>query len=267
MRLLMLGQNGQFTLTKNFINNIPRYAILSHTWGDEDEEITFNDFVNNSGMAKSGTTGYEKIKFCGEQAGRDGLRHFWIDTCCIDKSNAVELQEAINSMFRWYRNATKCYVYLSDVSTNKNSQLSELPGESAFCRSRWFTRGWTLQELLAPISIEFFSQEGIRLGDKESLQLQIQQITGIPIGVLRGDPISQISIDTRVAWIANRETTKEEDLAYSLFGIFDVHLPLLYGESIINALRRLVEEIERSLSVSQHGKPPFRNLKHLIANL
>ena len=267
MRLLALDENGQFSLTKDLIHHIPPYAILSHTWGDDDEEVSFRDLVKDSGKAKSGTTGYRKILFCGEQAKNDGLEYFWVDSCCIDKSSSTELQEAINSMFHWYQNATKCYVYLSDISINKHSKSSEYPWESAFCQSRWFTRGWTLQELLAPISVEFFSQEGIRLGDKKSLELQIQQITGIPIQVLQGDPLSQISIDKRVAWIANRETTKEEDIAYSLFGIFDIHMPLLYGERAIKALRRLAEEIEKSSSVNQHGKPALHNLEHLIANL
>jgi hypothetical protein len=263
MRLLALNEKkNRFSLTKDLTHNIPPYAILSHTWGDDDEEVSFRDLVKDSGEAKSGTTGYRKIQFCREQASRDNLQYFWVDTCCIDTSNSVELAEAINSMFRWYRKAAKCYVYLSDVLANKHSQLSELPWESAFYQSRWFTRGWTLQELLAPISVEFFSQEGIRLGDKESLELPIQQITGIPIQVLRGGPLSQISIDKRMTWIANRETTKEEDIAYSLFGIFDIHLPLIYGERGTNALRRLGEEIEKSLEDSQRSKPAFCNIEH-----
>src|ERR1700744_5390528 len=121
MRLLALDENGHFSLTKDLINDIPPYAILSHTWGDDDEEVTFRDFERDSGKSKSGTTGYRKIRFCGEQASRDRLRYFWIDTCCIDKSSSVELAEAINSMFRWYRDAAKCYVYLLDVSTSNHS--------------------------------------------------------------------------------------------------------------------------------------------------
>ena len=154
--------------------------------------------------------------------------------------------EAINSTVNWYQNAAKCYVYLSDV-----------PWESSFSFSRWFNRGWTLQELLAPASVEFFSRDGIWLGDKKSLEPQIRQITSIPIQALRGDPLSQIGVEVRMSWIANRETTVEEDIAYSLFGVFDIHMPLIYGEGAIKALRRLGEEIQKSLSFDQHSKPTY----------
>src|SRR5204863_8204286 len=131
----------------------PPYAILSHTWQGEDE-ITFNDLTKNDAKDNAkDKAGYKKINFCAQQAERDGLRYFWVDTCCIDKSNSSELSEAINSMFRWYQNAAKCYVYLSDVLITQrraSNEFFELSLESAFRASRWFTRGWTLQELLAP---------------------------------------------------------------------------------------------------------------------
>jgi hypothetical protein len=163
MRLLQYNNDGEFSLTQ-FLDNIPRYAILSHTWGPE--EVTFKDMADGNGTSKAG---FDKIRFSGEQARRDHLQYFWVDTCCIDKSNAIELQEAINSMFRWYQNAVKCYVYLSDVSTKKrkaSDSFTECTWEPAFRSSKWFTRGWTLQELLAPGpgSVEFFSQERDRLG-------------------------------------------------------------------------------------------------------
>jgi len=159
MRLLQPSETCQFSLTKDLVGDdpIPPYAILSHTWGSDDEEVTFEDITK--GIA-DGKTGYEKIRFCGEQARRDGLQYFWIDTCCIDRSSSTELQEAINSMVRWYRNAVKCYVYLSDVSTAKHTQSSELLWEPAFKRSRWFTRGWTLQELIAPEHVDFSRKTG-----------------------------------------------------------------------------------------------------------
>jgi len=100
MRLLVHNNDGKFSLTKDFGNDTPQYAIVSHTWGPDTEEVTFRDLMNGSGMSK---VGYHKIRFCGEQARRDGLRYFWVDTCCIDKSNNNELSEAINSMFRWSR--------------------------------------------------------------------------------------------------------------------------------------------------------------------
>src|SRR5450759_607360 len=113
MRLLEQKDSGEFSLTKDLTKNIPRYAILSHTWGADTEEVTFKDLIDGTGKSK---TGYDKLQFCGEQANSDGLTLFWVDTCCIDKSSSAELTEAINSMFRWYREAAKCYVYLSDVS-------------------------------------------------------------------------------------------------------------------------------------------------------
>jgi hypothetical protein len=193
MRLLRVNENGDFSLTKDIINNTRPYAILSHTWGEDDEEVNFKDLMDGSGETK---TGYRKLRFCAEQAACDGLQHFWVDTCCIDKSNSVELQEAINSMFRWYQNAAKCYVYLSDVSTTKlkaSDKFSEYTWELTFRTSRWFTRGWTLQELLAPGSVEFFSREGECLGNKRTLERQIHEITGITILALRGTPLCEIS--------------------------------------------------------------------------
>ena len=125
-----------------------------------------------------------------------------MDTCCIDKSNNTELTEAINSMFRWYQDAARCYTYLADVSTpgyDADPQSCQRIWEASFRESRWFTRGWTLQELIAPASVEFFSSEGKRLGDKKSLQQQIYEITGIPIQALQGNPFSHFSVAERMA--------------------------------------------------------------------
>ena len=155
-------------------------------------------------------------------------------------------------MFRWYQNAVKCYVYLSDVSTRKrkaSDRFSEYTWESAFRSSRWFTRGWTLQELLAPSSdsVEFFSQEGDHLGDKRTLEQQICEITRIPITALRGTPLSQFDVDDKLLWAENRQTKREEDKTYSLFGIFDIQMPLLYGEGRDKAFKRLRDEIDKPL--------------------
>jgi hypothetical protein len=141
MRLLEPKSHDEFSLTEYYYDKVPPYAILSHTWGKDDEEPTFQDLMQGVGKSKAG---YNKILFCAEQAARDSLQYIWVDTCCIDKSNNTELAEAINSMFRWYREAAKCYVYLSGVSTrnsNGNDQLSGFTWESAFQNSRWFTRG------------------------------------------------------------------------------------------------------------------------------
>jgi WD40 repeat protein len=144
-------------------------------------------------------------------------------------------------MFRWYRNAARCYVYLTDVSANDHD-LSLQPWEAAFRNSRWFTRGWTLQELIAPLLVEFFCLNGNRLGDKKSLEGQLHKITGIPVSALRGSPLSHFSFNKRVLWTRSRETKREEDLAYSLLGIFDILIPIIYGEGKENAFRRLNRE-------------------------
>jgi hypothetical protein len=227
MRLLSTNTDGGFSLTSFTGNNIPSYAILSHTWQPDNQEVTFRDLETGKGKNK---TSYRKIQFCSDQAKKDGLQYFWVDSCCIDKSSSAELSEAINSMFRYYQNAAKCYVYLSDVSTRKHSQSDDVEWESAFRSSRWFTRGWTLQELLAPLSVEFFSRECKRLGDKILLELQIQQITGIAVQALQGGHLSQFSVEERMSWAARRETTVDEDQAYSLLGIFgmSVHPRQIY---------------------------------------
>ncbi|KAH6678648.1 heterokaryon incompatibility [Halenospora varia] len=251
MRLLEYNNGGVFNITKFSDNDIPRnYAILSHTW--EAEEVTFEDLRDGSDNTKAG---YNKIRFCGEEARRDGLRYFWVDTCCIDKSNSTELAEAINSMFRWYRDAAKCYVYLSDVSksaVDTNGTSNQLPWELAFRRSRWFTRGWTVQELIAPASVGFFSKEGEPLGNKISLERHICEITGIPVNALRGSPLSDFGVTERMLWAEKRETTCKEDKAYSLFGIFNVNMSLIYGEGRERAFGRLREEIDRA----SKGKVP-----------
>jgi archaellum biogenesis ATPase FlaH len=243
MRLLHYNGDSDFRLAEFFERTIPKYAILSHTW--DGDEVTFEDLQNGTGTNKGG---YEKIRFCAKQANRDGLQYFWVDTCCIDKSNSAELAKAINSMFRWYRMSTKCYVYLSDVSTKKrkaSDRFSELSWESAFRRSRWFTRGWTLQELIAPISVDFFCRDSKWIGSKSSLEQQIHEITGIPKSALQGVSLSQFNDKERFSWIQPRQTTVEEDKAYSLLGIFDVQMHLRYSEGMANAFKRLEEEINK----------------------
>jgi ankyrin repeat protein len=255
MRLLVLDEHGQVSLTKELVNDIPPYAILSHTWGEDEEEITFRDFTNDCGKSKSATRGFRKIQFCGEQAARDGLKYFWVDTCCIDKTSSAELQEAINCMFRWYRDATRCYVYLEDVSIYGSQSINESVWEPAFRRSRWFTRGWTLQELIAPSLVDFFSSEGQLFGNKRSLEHLLHEITGINIKALRGHDLSVFSIDERLSWAADRQTKRKEDKAYSLLGIFDIFMSLRYGEGADLALRRLKEKIYKRASTIRLNVP------------
>jgi len=255
MRLLERADGNELRLTKDLpIDNIHRYAILSHTWGPDTDEVTYRDLMDGTGRDK---VGYKKIQFCAEQAKRDRLEHFWVDTCCIDKLDPVEVQRSINSMFRWYRDATRCYVYLSDVSSRKRkrrTKQSETHWKPVFCVSRWFTRGWTLQELVAPASVEFFSRDGQRLGDKLSLAPIIYEITGIPIKALRDNRLSQFDIEERFRWAEKRETKYEEDWAYCLLGIFGVFMVPNYGEGKDYAIRRLRKEIDE---VSERPENPL----------
>jgi len=239
MRLLQIEADGEFSLTDFVGIPVPEYAILSHTWGQDCEEVTFKELTEGKPIDKT-KLGYRKLIFCGEQAATDGLQFFWVDTCCIDKSSSAELAEAINSMFRWYQNSARCYVYLSDISSDaaENSQ--------SFHESRWFTRGWTLQELLASKSVEFFSVERHRFGDKSSMAKEIQAITEIPIQALNGTNLSLFSVDERMSWADKRKTKRPEDAAYSLMGIFDVNIPILYGEGKKKAFTRLRKEIEET---------------------
>jgi hypothetical protein len=242
MRLLHLQENGECTLVRYTRKTVPPYAILSHTWGEEGEEVTFQDIEKGAGKGKPG---YAKIRFCAEQARKDNLQYIWVDTCCIDKSSSAELSESLNSMFYWYQVATRCYVYLSDISVDQGTQPPQVP---PITQSRWFTRGWTLQELLAPQSVEFFSSEGMLLGNKKSpeLQSQIQEKTGIAIEALQGRIIQEFGITERMSWAAKRETSIDEDRVYCLLGIFNIYMPVLYGEGIDHAFRRLRNEINAS---------------------
>ncbi|KAK6850547.1 WD40-repeat-containing domain protein [Apiospora arundinis] len=241
MRLLQRQADGKYSLTK-VSPNTHRYAILSHTW-EEDEEVTFEDVTQYRGLNKKG---YQKLEFCARQAADDGIPYFWVDSCCINKSDNSEFSEAINSMFRWYQQSAKCYVYLADVSKGtdgKTDELSRSTWKHSFRQSRWFSRGWTLQELIAPASVEFFSREGQRLGDKRSLEQSLIDITNIPESALRGSSLVQFSIDERMSWAKGRTTTREEDIAYCLFGIFGISLPPIYGEGAQSARSRLREKI------------------------
>ena len=246
MRLLKLKPDGDFELTSFDTDNLPPYAILSHTW-IEGQEVTYNELVAGTGKEKAG---YAKIRFCVEKGAEDNLQYSWVDTCCIDKSTSDEVSTAINSMFRWYRRACKCYVYLSDVQVPNevvDAQAFHITWKDAFRRSRWFTRGWTLQELLAPATVEFFSKEGKRLGSRISLEQEIFEVTEIPIEALRGQRLSEFSIDDRMRWARKRKTTVKEDKVYCLLGVFGVFMPLIYGEGEEHASLRLRRKILKRL--------------------
>lgn len=241
MRLLKVGPDGQLSLTRDRDPPFPRYAILSHTWGLDEDEVTLKDLESGSAQQKPG---YAKIGFCADKAQEHKLEYIWVDSCCIDKANHSELSEAIVSMYRWYAESEKCIVYLADVSIGEHGvDLSDPEWRTAFKKSRWFTRGWTLQELLAPRTVEFFSREGHLLGSKQSLAKDIHDITQIPYEALDGAPMSHFSVEERFSWAEHRNTRKVEDKAYCLLGIFNVFMGLIYGEGE-NSYRRLKQEID-----------------------
>ncbi|KAF2873710.1 heterokaryon incompatibility protein-domain-containing protein, partial [Massariosphaeria phaeospora] len=225
-------------LCEFFEDAIPRYAILSHTW--HNDEVTFQDMISGKAESKAG---YAKITSSCRQALYDKVKYVWVDTCCIDKTSSAELSEAINSMYRWYENSNRCYAFMADVEIDDRKPRATWRDD--FSKSRWFTRGWTLQELLAPDDLHFFSKDWLFMGDKMSLYDVISEITNIDIAFLQGKHLTAASIAERMAWASMRNTTRIEDSAYSLLGIFDVSMPLLYGEGE-KAFTRLQEEILKS---------------------
>jgi hypothetical protein len=222
-----------FEVEEFFDSAIPEYAILSHTWGEE--EVTFQDWQDP--LRRQRKRGYQKIFRACEQASKDRFSYLWIDTNCINKDSSAELTEAINSMYTWYERAIVCYVYLDDLPPG--SEETQLP------RCRWFRRGWTLQELLAPRRVVFYNQLWNEFGDKSYLAGFLEDITGIRKEYLLQDAgLHRATIAERMSWAASRETSRVEDHAYSLMGIFDVNMPLLYGEGT-KAFSRLQEEIAK----------------------
>jgi len=244
---------------KEFLgDHVPPYAILSHTW--RENEVTFQDLL--TGPAKKMAKFAKLQRFCA-LAKDHQLDYAWMDTCCIDKTSSAELSEAINSMYRWYQMSAVCYAYLEDVHDGDDPTKEE----SDFRQSRWFSRGWTLQELIAPSCIYFCSANWKILGSKlESDQTHedvyrrrqlpilivpdfrnlLSTITGISLGVLYNRrKLKDCSVAKRMSWAASRQTTRPEDIAYCLMGIFDVNMPLIYGEGEKKAFNRLQEEILR----------------------
>ncbi|GIZ43024.1 hypothetical protein CKM354_000626900 [Cercospora kikuchii] len=228
-----------------------KYAILSHTWGKD--EVGFDDIHQD--RAKS-MAGYRKIDFTCEQALKDGIEHVWVDTCCIDKRSSAELSEAINSMYRWYYNAQVCYAFLEDYlppeGTAPDRRISMILDDERVQEKligcSWFTRGWTLQELIAPATVRFYDGGWNFIGTKWQCMSPLIRITGIPKEVLvNREQLSTTSIAQRMSWASRRTTSRLEDQAYCLLGLFDVNMPLLYGEGS-KAFVRLQEEIIQARS-------------------
>ncbi|KIK26818.1 hypothetical protein PISMIDRAFT_57081, partial [Pisolithus microcarpus 441] len=227
------------------------YAILSHRWED-DSEVTYEEMIGLMKMERQkrvevgNRSGYQKIIKTCEQARKDDYEWLWIDTCCIDKRSSAELSEAINSMYRWYQDAQVCYAYLNDVeeSTFPTEQNVETYDKSRGW-PQWFMRGWTLQELIAPNQIVFFNRNWAPIGNKQHLASVLKNITSIPRDVLRDGLVGKrLSVAQIMSWAALRKTTRVEDRAYSLMGLFGVNMPMLYGEGK-KAFRRLQLEIIR----------------------
>jgi hypothetical protein len=241
---------------EDFYDNIPEYAILSHTWGQE--EISYQEWVyaqdqtppywgwirDPESLKKlKSRQGYHKIIGACRQASKDDYDWIWVDTICIDKTSSSELTEAINSMYDWYSASAICYAYLADVPSLSAKDCCAQ--DSTFSKSRWFKRGWTLQELLAPKHVEFYSKDWLYISNKRLLAEQVHIITRIPTDMITFKTgLYHYSIAQRMNWASKRTTTKIEDIAYCLLGIFEVNMPLLYGEGG-NAFLRLQEEIIR----------------------
>jgi hypothetical protein len=232
-------------LDEFFGDDIPKYAILSHTWTKE--EVTFREWLEPTATTAS-KAGFVKVKEACAIALSLSHEWLWADTACIDKTSSAELSEAINSMFAWYRDSTECLVYLTDVekAADGDGQPQQLLDITA---SRWFERGWTLQELLAPADLTFYDRHWRRLGTKVEYAYAISPITGIKAYILTSrvslPSVLRQRVAERMSWMARRRTKRVEDMAYCMLGIFDINMPLLYGEGD-KAFRRLQHEILRS---------------------
>jgi len=269
---------------KDFGVDPPPYAILSHTWGKE--EVTFQDMADLDAARKK--KGFSKIEQCCRQARQDGFDWTWVDTCCIDKTSSAELSETINSMFSWYERAMKCYAILNDVVATRD-ELFPPPGQdapnnsqrrpswmyphhkSAFFDSRWWTRGWTLQELIAPHDVEFYNRDWEYLTSKRACKDLIGEACAIAVPVLdQSRALASFCVAERISWASHRETTRDEDMAYCLLGLLDVNMPLLYGEGGYKAFLRLQQHFleakedwtiflwgERFLPPAVHVAGPF----------
>ncbi|KAK0653118.1 heterokaryon incompatibility protein-domain-containing protein, partial [Cercophora newfieldiana] len=237
------------TLQLKFFPNAEglKYAILSHTWGPE--EISFQEMATRETITTSGKLGWSKIGLtCKLALETYGLKYAWIDTCCIDKTSSADLSEAINSMFAWYQSATVCLAYLEDFTLTSRGSWDNAVLQEGLKSCKWFTRGWTLQELIAPSDVSFYDGNWTRIGTKKALTGMLSAITHIDENVLHDVGfLPLVHVGKKMSWAASRKTTRIEDMAYCLLGIFDIQMPLLYGEGK-KAFLRLQEQIARSVN-------------------
>lgn len=228
-------------------DRIPKYAILSHTW-EHDGEVSFQEMTAINDRAcnpTASTPGYRKIVGTCEKARSQGIAYAWVDTCCIDKTSSSELSEAINSMYRWYEKADLCYALLSDYDIGISTPHTA-SSETALTRCRWFSRGWCLQELIAPRNLVFFDAKWNYIGSKVELSTLISKVTHVNEEVLIDSSlIRTIPVARRLSWAAERRTNREEDMAYCLLGVPDINMPMLYGEGV-KAFTRLQEELVKA---------------------
>ncbi|KAF9472078.1 hypothetical protein BDN70DRAFT_763404, partial [Pholiota conissans] len=215
------------------------YAIFSHKWlRGMPGEITYD--LWNKGSLDPETAGYQKLaSFCRTAWEEYGITLAWMDTVCINKDSSSELDESIRSMYAWYERASICIVHLSETQT-----ITQIPHDS------WFTRGWTLQELIAPKILNFYSSDWRRLtqygnNDKQNNVVLsfIKQATTMSSWEVTSTSKHHVPLSRKMQWAASREVTREEDRAYSLMGIFDVSISTAYGEGTYRAFLRLLEEI------------------------
>ncbi|KAK0653041.1 heterokaryon incompatibility protein-domain-containing protein [Cercophora newfieldiana] len=248
---------------EEFVNarNCPKYAILSHRWLDE--EITYHEYQDGAKLQQKPES-LEKIRSACKLARSRQHNYIWIDTCCIDKSSSAEISEAVNCMFAWYRAAEICFAYMSDVQPGYNvvemlesarmDELDQTPEPTPllhvpFHKSEWFTRGWTLQELIVPSEVEFFAYDWSRIGTRSEMAPIITKACGVDAYALTpGVDLNWVSVARKMYWASKRTTTRDEDLAYCLLGLFDVNMPLVYGEGAARAFLRLQEEIVKRSS-------------------
>ncbi|KAF2653170.1 hypothetical protein K491DRAFT_706004 [Lophiostoma macrostomum CBS 122681] len=237
MRLL----NSQTFELRSFLpHEIPEYVILSHRWGTE--ELTYRDVVQNPLSAENSPTrrlrGFPKVDGVCRLASEDGYSWVWIDTCCIDKESSADVDKNINSMWTYYTKSNICYVYMADVADAQSGW------STGFQKSNWFTRCWTLQELVAPVHLEFYAADWSPIGTKLERAMEVAKITSIDDGLLvQNRSIDGYTTAERLSWAAHRQVTQEEDEAYSLLGLFQIHMPMLYGEGRSRAFARLQEAI------------------------
>lgn len=220
---------------REFFDEVPKYAILSHRWGPLDDEVSYEDFLAGNKRHRPGWQKIEAFRSCAKE---QGYSWCWVDTCCINKNSSAELSEAINSMYAWYARSSVCLAYLADVHETGDD----------FTESEWFSRGWTLQELIAPRRLSLLTRHWELIGDKseDPIAKKTSHRTGIPIQVLQ-DPgiIQDISVARKMSWASQRKTTKLEDMSYCLLGLFEVNMPMLYGEGSKAFLRLQREIIEQ----------------------